>query len=104
MGEQRAFTIPGYVVKVGWDPPMQTFFAQSFRTDVSHGRKCKSDSEHVPVEPDDVCICDLNPEIWIGASRHAEIPTVEVLQALMGATKIPEDIVRELREDRVANR
>lgn len=100
---RRTFFVPGFEVVVGWDPPLQTFFAQTYPTNKKHDHpKCRSEREFVE-HGDETCLCDLDTEVWIGASR-GEIPNVETLRHLMGATKIPQEVAQGLREDQEANR
>jgi hypothetical protein len=70
---------PTLRVVVGWDNPLQTFFAQVFDPSI---------------EEDDEAY-----RLWIGTALQ-EIPTVAALQAqLAGWATIPADIVDRLRRD-----
>jgi hypothetical protein len=100
---QHPFDYPGYKVVVGWDPPLRTFFSQTYSRTQEHDHpQCRSTQPFVR-HSDDACLCDLYPEVWVGV-RPGEIQTVEQLQLVMGVMKIPEGILRLLREDQVNNR
>ena len=73
---------PALTIIVGWDNPLQTFFAQAFDPSV-----------------EDEAEADL---LWIGTAFQ-EIPTVAALQAqLTGWAIIPPDIVDRLIRDQQA--
>ena len=73
---------PRLTVIVGWDNPLQTFFAQVFDP---------------LIEEDDEAY-----RLWIGTALQ-EIPTVAALQAqLAGWATIPADIVEHLARDQHA--
>ena len=70
-----------FEVIVGWDPPLDTFFAQVFDTTVA-------------AEEDDAAC-----ELWIGDDLQA-ITTVAALQdAIQAYATLPPDIVVRLRHD-----
>lgn len=69
-------------VVVGWDRPLNTFFAQVFRR------------ASTPKEDDDELL-------WIGATR-GEIPDVETIkQSVAPYATLPREIARQLQIDRL---
>lgn len=72
---------PGrYEVAVGWDEPMQTFFAQVH-------------DMHVPDHEEDLVF-------WIGY-QNGQVPEPEMLaDALENYADVPEGVVEALREDK----
>ena len=73
---------PALTIIIGWDNPLQTFFAQAFDPSV-----------------EDEAEADL---LWIGTALQ-EIPTVAALQAqLTGWATIPPTIVDRLMRDQQA--
>lgn len=86
------FTTKELTVIVGWDNPLQTFFAQVWKG-----------------EPESAAInhpfpgIGPHPLLWLGTTRD-DVPTVKDLAAgLKPHAEIPPDIVGRLRED-FANR
>jgi hypothetical protein len=76
---------PRYEVIIGWDDPLETYFATVFDT---------------TVDEDDDTACVL----WEGAALRA-MPTVDVLQACLQAyTTIPSEIRTQLHHDRTNSR
>jgi hypothetical protein len=72
---------PQYEVIIGWDDPLETYFATVFDP---------------TVDADDDAACVL----WEGAALRA-LPTVEALQACLQAyAAIPADVVAQLHQDR----
>ncbi len=75
---------PDHFVRVGWDPPLQTFFIQVHDSRVPH------DEESVVH--------------WQGCG-YAELPTIESLaEAGRGYTTVPEQLHLTLQEDKLLNR
>jgi hypothetical protein len=73
---------PALTVVIGWDNPLQTFFAQVFDPSIEEDEEA-----------------DL---LWIGTALQA-IPTVAALQAqLAGWATIPPEIVHRLTQDQQA--
>jgi hypothetical protein len=71
---------PQYEVIVGWDDPLETYFATVFDTTVDE-------------DEDDACV------LWVGGALRA-LPTVALLQeALQGYAAIPEEVVVQLHHD-----
>jgi hypothetical protein len=71
---------PRYEVIIGWDDPLETYFATVFDP---------------PVDADDGAACVL----WVGSALRA-LPTVALLQAcLRGYATIPADVVAQLQQD-----
>ena len=76
--------IPCLTVAVGWDEPMQTFFAQVERV-------TPHDDEHDVV-------------LWIGAS-HGEITDPDQINPLLVPfATLTEEHIEQLRQDQVGNR
>lgn len=73
---------PRYEVVVGWDPPLQTYFAQVF------------DAEG---EEDD------QPFIWLGADGRF-VPWSEIAAALAPYASVSRELMAALAEDRKLNR
>lgn len=75
---------PNLAIVVGWDNPLQSFFAQVAR----------------PEDPDRE---DDDPVLlWVGAAPR-EVITVEVLaQHLVPYADLPSDVAEQLRQDRAA--
>ena len=72
-----------FEITIGWDRPLNTYFAQVHDLEVS------DDDEGDPVV------------VWVGAT-HSEILTPEALQLHIASYgSIPDDIVQTLRADRV---
>ena len=69
---------PQYDVIIGWDDPLETYFATIFDT---------------TVDDDAACV------LWEGAALRA-LPTVDALQACLQAyATIPEEVVAQLHHD-----
>lgn len=78
---------PHWSVVVGWDNPLQTYFAQ-FWDDRLNGVGEENGEE---------------PVLWVGC-YYAEVPTVSDLQHWLGEyVEIPPDIREQLRQDRAAS-
>lgn len=76
---------PRYDVIVGWDDPLETYFATVFDTIVTE---------------DDAAACRL----WAGAALRA-LPTVEALRnCLQAYATIPPEVVAQLRQDHATTR
>jgi hypothetical protein len=77
---------PGLTVTIGWDNPLQTFFAQVSRRDVGDD----ADDEADPVI------------LWLGGTPR-EVPTNEALATgLADYAVIPADVVEALHRDGAA--
>lgn len=73
---------PRFQITVGWDNPLNTYFAQVEDTE--------AEDEDDPVV------------VWVGTS-HGEIQAPEALQGFVAKYgNIPEDILEDLRADRAA--
>jgi hypothetical protein len=73
---------PRYEVFVGWDPPLQTYFAQVF------------DGEGEP---------DEQPFIWLGADGR-RVPWLEIAAALAPYASVSRELVAVLLDDKKQNR
>jgi hypothetical protein len=73
---------PRYEVVVGWDPPMQTYFAQVF------------DAEGEELD---------QPFIWLGADGWS-VPWSEIAGALAPYASVSRELIAVLLEDRKLNR
>jgi hypothetical protein len=77
---QHRFVTPSHTIVVGWDNPLQTFFAQVWP---GHDEEAWGDE----------------PELWAGC-RVAEVPTVEALAELLKpCAELPAEVVTLLRRD-----
>jgi hypothetical protein len=75
---------PRYEVIIGWDDPLETYFATVFDTTVD--------------EDDAACV------LWVGGALRA-LPTVAALQdCLQAYATIPPEVVAQLRKDHANTR
>ena len=84
--EVEALNAEQYAVIVGWDNPLQTYFAQVWDLNLLD-----------EVEDDESCVA------WVGAEVRS-VPTVAALaQAIAAYAELPADIAAQLGRDREAS-
>ena len=75
---------PGHEVIVGWDPPLQTFFAQVLDAfDAEEG--------------------DAYTVVWIGTGLHEMLNPATVIAAVAPFASVPADLLAQLARDRRAD-
>lgn len=74
---------PGLTVTVGWDNPLQTFFAQVSRNNAT-------DDEHSVL-------------LWVGAERLAVLYPQDLIIPLAPYAILTDNMIDQLRADRAAN-